>query len=64
MKVFHHRTSNSNEKSNLHYLVHKYYYKPQPFDVYDPYFLFMYVYIDYLGNRFKNQHGQLYRLLF
>ncbi len=46
----------------LDYLSKKYYNKM--FNEYDPYFFLLFVYIDYLGNRFRNDRMGFLRLVF
>ena len=46
----------------LDYLSKKYYNKT--FNEYDPYFFLLFVYIDYLGNRFRNDRMGFLRLVF
>jgi len=43
------------------YLVQKYY--MGQFDVYDPYFFLIFVYLDYLGNRYRNNHRGFMRMI-
>ena len=43
------------------YLVQKHYLGQ--FDVYDPYFFLLFVYLDYLGNRYKNNHRGFLKMI-
>ena len=43
------------------YLVNRYYIGK--FDVNDPYFFLLFVYLDYLGNRYRNDHRGFMRMI-
>ena len=49
-------------KSRKDYLSKKYY--NNTFDVYDPYFFLLFLYVDYLGNRFRNDKMGFLQLVF